>query len=108
MTARPLMFTPFTLRDVTLRNRVVIAPMSMYCANDGFPVDFHFNQYGRFALGGAGMVILEQSAITREGRITNGCLGIWSDDQAAALQPVARLRKSQGVAPALQDRKSVV
>lgn len=102
MTARPLMFTPFTLRDVTLRNRVVIAPMSMYCANDGFPVDFHFNHYGRFALGGAGMVILEQSAITREGRITNGCLGIWSDDQAAALQPIARFLKSQGVVPALQ------
>lgn len=102
MTARPLMFTPLTIRDVTLRNRIVISPMAMYCADNGFPVDFHVNHYGRFAMGGAGMVIVEQSAISREGRITNGCLGIWSDEHAAALEPITRYIKSQGSVPALQ------
>ena len=72
---KPLLFTPITIRDVTFKNRVVIAPMATYSAVDGIAQDFHFAHWGRLVLGGAGCVFVEATAVTDQGRITNGDLG---------------------------------
>lgn len=103
MTAsRPLLFTPFKLRGVTLPNRIVVPPMAQYSAVDGVANDFHLVHYGKFALGGAGTVFLEATGVNDEGRITNGCLGLWNDEQARALEPIVRMLKSHGSVPAIQ------
>ena len=80
----PPMFTPFRLRGMNLRNRVVMSPMAMYSAVDGVPDDFHLVHYGARALGGAGLIITEMTCISPEGRITPGCTGIWNDEQMVA------------------------
>ncbi|HEV2510299.1 NADH:flavin oxidoreductase/NADH oxidase [Bosea sp. (in: a-proteobacteria)] len=102
----PLLFQPLTIRGVTLRNRIAVSPMAMYCADNGYPVPFHQVHYGKFAMGGAGLVYVEQAAITRTGRITNGCLGLWEDGQAEALAPIAAFLRSQGAVPAIQINHS--
>ena len=79
----PPMFTPFTARGVTLANRVVVSPMAMYSAKDGLPNDFHLVHLGSRALGGAGLVFGEMTAPSADGRITPGCLGLWTEAQAA-------------------------
>ena len=84
----PPMFTPFRLRTMELRNRVVMSPMAMYSATDGVPDDFHLVHYGARALGGAGLIITEMTGVSPEGRITPGCPGIWNGDQAAAWRRV--------------------
>ena len=99
---QPLLFTPIALRDVTLKNRVVIAPMAMYSAVDGIAQDFHFAHWGRFVLGGAGLVFIEATAVTDQGRITNGDLGLWSSAHMSPLKRFAAFAKSQGVVPAIQ------
>ena len=81
--ARPPMFTPYRLRSITLKNRVVVSPMCTYSAHDGVPNDFHFQHYTARALGGAGLVMVEMTAPCADGRITHGCPGMWSDEQAA-------------------------
>ncbi|WIO73912.1 bifunctional salicylyl-CoA 5-hydroxylase/oxidoreductase [Porticoccaceae bacterium LTM1] len=78
------MFTPFKLRDMTLANRVVVSPMSMYSAKDGLPDDWHLVHYGSLAKGGAGLVYTEMTDVSEEGRITPGCAGLWNDEQEAA------------------------
>lgn len=80
----PPMFLPFRLREMEMRNRVVMSPMAMYSAVDGVPDDFHLVHYGARALGGAGLIITEMTCISPEGRITPGCTGIWNDEQVAA------------------------
>ncbi|MFM9608709.1 bifunctional salicylyl-CoA 5-hydroxylase/oxidoreductase [Streptomyces niveiscabiei] len=80
----PPMFTPFRLREVTLRNRVVVSPMDMYSATDGVPGDFHLVHLGARALGGAGLVMTEMVCVSAEGRITPGCTGLYDDRQGAA------------------------
>jgi anthraniloyl-CoA monooxygenase len=80
----PPMFTPFRLRGMTVRNRVVVSPMAMYSARDGVPGDFHLVHLGARALGGAGLVFTEMTCVAPEGRITPGCAGLWSDAQASA------------------------
>lgn len=102
MTSRPILFSPLKIRDITLRNRIAISPMAMYCAENGFPTNFHLHHYARFAMGGAGIVFIEQASVTRAGRITNGCLGVWSNSHAAALEPITQFIKSQGCVPAIQ------
>lgn len=99
---KPLLFTPVTIRGVTLPNRIVVSPMAQYSARDGFPVAHHLVHYGKFALGGAGLVIMEETAVTRGGRITNGCLGLWTDDHAQALRPIVEYLKANGSVPAVQ------
>jgi anthraniloyl-CoA monooxygenase len=86
--APPPMFTPFTLRGMTVVNRVVVSPMDMYCATDGFPDDFHLVHLGARALGGAGLVMTEMTCVSPEGRITPGCTGLWNAGQAAAWRRV--------------------
>jgi anthraniloyl-CoA monooxygenase len=85
----PPMFRPFTLGGLELVNRVVVSPMDMYCAEDGFANDFHLVHLGGKALGGAGLVMTEMVCVSPEGRISPGCTGIWSDDRAAAWGRVA-------------------
>ncbi|WUO11340.1 bifunctional salicylyl-CoA 5-hydroxylase/oxidoreductase [Streptomyces sp. NBC_00289] len=80
----PPMFTPFRLRDLTLRNRVVVSPMDMYSAEDGLPGDFHLVHLGARALGGAGLVMTEMVCVSAEGRITPGCTGLYTGGQARA------------------------
>ncbi|MBK3400537.1 MULTISPECIES: NADH:flavin oxidoreductase/NADH oxidase [Methylobacterium] len=96
------LFTPVSLRDVALRNRVVIPPMCQYSAAGGMAGDYHLVHYGRLALGGAGLVILEATAVVPEGRITHGDLGIWSDAHGAALARIAAFLKAQGAAAGVQ------
>ncbi len=80
----PPMFTPFKLRDMHLANRVVVSPMGMYSAVDGTPNDFHLVHLGGFALGGAGLVVVETTHVSPESRITPGCCGIYAPEHVAA------------------------
>jgi anthraniloyl-CoA monooxygenase len=82
--AVPPMFTPFTLRGMTVVNRVVVSPMDMYSARDGVPNDFHLVHLGARALGGAGLVVTEMTCVSPEGRITLGCTGLYTAEQAEA------------------------
>ncbi|MEU6545172.1 bifunctional salicylyl-CoA 5-hydroxylase/oxidoreductase [Streptomyces sp. NPDC046859] len=86
----PPMFTPFRLRGLTLRNRVVVSPMDMYSATDGVPGDFHLVHLGARALGGAGLVMTEMVCVSPEGRITPGCAGLYTGRQAEAWKRVVR------------------
>ncbi|MEU9105249.1 bifunctional salicylyl-CoA 5-hydroxylase/oxidoreductase [Streptomyces xanthophaeus] len=85
----PPMFTPFTLRGLTLRNRVVVSPMDMYSARDGVPGDFHLVHLGARALGGPGLVMTEMVCVSSEGRITPGCAGLYTQEQADAWKRIA-------------------
>ncbi len=79
----PPVFTPFTVRSVTLHNRVIVSPMAMYSAQDGLPGEFHLAHLGARALGGAGLVFGEMTCVSPDARITPGCLGLWNDEQQA-------------------------
>lgn len=80
----PPMFQPFRLRDMILRNRVVVSPMCMYSAKDGVPGDWHLVHYGARAIGGAGLLFTEMTDVSPEGRISPGCAGLWDDEQETA------------------------
>jgi len=82
--AIPPMFTPFTLRDMTVVNRVVVSPMDMYSAVDGTPTDFHLVHLGARALGGAGLIITEMTCVSPEARITLGCTGMYQAEHESA------------------------
>jgi anthraniloyl-CoA monooxygenase len=82
--AVPPMFTPFRLRGMTLKNRVVVSPMAMYSCEDGVPGDFYLVHLGARALGGAGLVFTEMTCVSPEGRISPGCAGMWNDQQRDA------------------------
>ncbi len=78
------MFTPFRLRGLQLENRVVVSPMDQYSAVDGVPTDWHLVHYGSRAIGGAGLVYVEMTCVSPEGRISPGCTGLWNDAQTQA------------------------
>jgi anthraniloyl-CoA monooxygenase len=82
--APPPMFTPFRLRDLVLQNRVVVSPMCQYSAADGMPDDWHLVHIGSRAIGGAGLVFVEMTDVSPEGRISPGCTGLYSEKHAAA------------------------
>ena len=77
----PPMFTPFRVRDVTLKNRVVVSPMAQYSCVEGRPADYHLVHLGARAMGGAGMVVAEMTCVSADARITPGCPGLWSEEQ---------------------------
>ncbi|WP_431265960.1 bifunctional salicylyl-CoA 5-hydroxylase/oxidoreductase [Roseateles chitinivorans] len=79
--AAPPMFTPFTLRGVRLKNRVVVSPMAQYSCEDGQPAEYHLAHLGARAMGGAGLVFVEMTCVSPEARITPGCPGLWNDAQ---------------------------
>jgi 2,4-dienoyl-CoA reductase-like NADH-dependent reductase (Old Yellow Enzyme family) len=99
---KPLLFTPITIKATTFKNRVAIAPMATYAASDGIAQDFHFAHWGRLVLGGAGCVFVEATAVTEQGRITNGDLGLWSAAHVPPLRRVAAFMKTRGVVPGIQ------
>ncbi len=88
--ARPPMFTPFALRSVTLKNRVVVSPMAQYSAEDGRVGDYHLTHLGARALGGAGLVMVEMTSPSADGRITHGCPGLWNDTQTQDFARITR------------------
>ncbi|MFJ4841581.1 bifunctional salicylyl-CoA 5-hydroxylase/oxidoreductase [Streptomyces sp. NPDC088746] len=97
----PPMFTPLRLRGLELRNRVVVSPMDMYSAADGLPGDFHLVHLGARALGGAGLVMTEMVCVSPEGRITPGCTGLWTDEQAEAWTRITRFVHGSGPGAAI-------
>jgi len=100
--APPLLFTPLALRGVTARNRVVVSPMSQYQSVDGAPTDWHLVHLGKFAMGGAGIVFCEETAVEAESRKTYHCPGIYSDAQVRAWRRITDFLKAQGALPAMQ------
>jgi hypothetical protein len=96
------LFEPFTLKDVTLRNRIAIPPMCQYMADNGVINDWHHVHLAGLARGGAGLVVVEATAVSPEGRITPGCAGIWNDEQAQAFVPVVKAIKAAGSVPGIQ------
>ncbi|MGE5386413.1 MAG: NADH:flavin oxidoreductase/NADH oxidase [Betaproteobacteria bacterium] len=90
------LFDPLKLRDIVLPNRIGIPPMCQYSARDGVAADWHFVHYGSRAVGGAGLMILEATAVTPEGRISPGDLGLWNDAQIEPLARIAGFAQAQG------------
>ncbi|MBP2048267.1 anthraniloyl-CoA monooxygenase [Streptomyces griseochromogenes] len=97
----PPMFTPFRLRGLTLRNRVVVSPMDMYSAVDGVPGDFHLVHLGSRALGGAGLVMTEMVCVSERGRITPGCAGLYTGRQAEAWKRITDFVHAQAPGAAI-------
>ncbi|MGG3684586.1 NADPH dehydrogenase NamA [Aeribacillus composti] len=99
-----LLFSPFTIKDVTLKNRIVMSPMCMYSAANkkGFLEDFHFTHYISRAVGQVGLIILEATAVTPEGRISELDLGIWEDDHIIKLAELVQQIKSYGAKTGIQ------
>ena len=102
MTTTSTLFSPVALRGVALRNRVGVSPMCQYSAIDGCATDWHLVHLGSRAVGGAGLVIAEATAVAADGRISPGDLGIWRDDHVAPLRRITRFVLDQGAVPGVQ------
>ena len=117
------LFTVLKIKDISLKNRIAISPMCQYSSVDGFANDWHLVHYSSRAVGGAGLIIQEASAVSPEGRITPGDLGIYSDEHIEKLRQITRFIEGHGAVPGIQiahagrkgscrlpweDRKSVV
>ncbi|HUZ07350.1 MAG TPA: NADH:flavin oxidoreductase/NADH oxidase [Candidatus Paceibacterota bacterium] len=98
----PHLFSPLPVRSVTLRNRIGVSPMCQYSATDGFANDWHYVHLGSRAVGGAGLVMVEATAVAPEGRITPGCLGLWSEKHIEPLARIANFVKSHGAVAGIQ------
>ncbi len=96
------LFEPLTLRSITLKNRIAVSPMCEYSSEHGFANDWHLVHLGSRAVGGAGLVITEATAVSPEGRITHGCLGIWKDEHIEFLQRITKFITAQGAVPGMQ------
>ncbi len=96
------LFSPLAIRSVTLRNRIGVSPMCQYSATNGLANDWHYVHLGSRAVGGAGLVMVEATAVAPEGRITPGCLGLWSDQHIEPLARIAKFVKEQGAVPGIQ------
>lgn len=96
------LFTPITLRELTLRNRIVVSPMCQYSAEGGLPNDWHRVHYGTRAVGGAALVMVEATAVCPEGRITPWCLGLWSERHVEAFRPITDFMRRHGAVPGIQ------
>jgi 2,4-dienoyl-CoA reductase-like NADH-dependent reductase (Old Yellow Enzyme family) len=96
------LFSPLRIRGIELRNRVVMSPMCQYCAREGLADDWHLVHLGSRAVGGVALVIVEATAVTRDGRITPGDMGIWSDAHVEPLARIARFVHGQGAVAGIQ------
>src|SRR5437870_12688470 len=91
----PLLFSLMTIRGVTLKNRIVVPPMHQYSAVKGFPTDWHLMNAGKFAAGGAGLVVIESTKVERRGCGTLGDLGMWNDGFVEPLKRLVMIIKQQ-------------
>jgi len=96
------LFSPLTIKKITLRNRIVMSPMCQYSASDGFSNDWHLVHLGTRAAGGTGLIIIEATAVLQEGRITPGDLGLWKDEQIAGLRKITGFIHSRGSVAGIQ------
>lgn len=94
MSAHPKLFTPIRLGGIELANRIVVSPMCQYSATDGTPGDWHLMHLGQFAISGAGLTVVEATAVTPEGRISKGCTGLYSDENESAMKRVVAFFKT--------------
>jgi 2,4-dienoyl-CoA reductase-like NADH-dependent reductase (Old Yellow Enzyme family) len=99
---QPRLFTPIELRDLTLKNRIVVAPMHQYAAVNGYATDWHLMNAGRYAAGGFGLVMMESTKVDRRGCGTVGDLGLWKDDFVPGVTRCAELIRANGAVPAIQ------
>ena len=99
---QPLLFSPLTIRDITLKNRVVVAPMHQYSGVRGYPTDWHLMNAGRFAAGGAGLVIVESTKVERRGCGTIGDLGLWDDDFIPHFRRISDFIRAHNAVPGIQ------
>ena len=97
-----ILFSPLKIKQITLKNRIAVSPMCQYSAVDGMPNDWHLVHLGSRAVGGAGLVIFEATAVSPEGRITPSDLGLWSDDHIPAFRRIVDFVHQQGAVAALQ------
>ncbi len=98
----PILFTPLTLRGMTLKNRVVLSPMCQYQAEEGHVGDWHFAHHGHFSLAGLGLAFVEATGVTRTGRITYGCTGIWNDSHIDGLKKIVAMYHARGTLCGIQ------
>ena len=101
-TAAAHLFSPLTIRGVTFRNRVAMSPMCQYSSQEGRANDWHLVHLGSRAAGGVALVMVEATAVTRDGRISPGDMGIWDDQHIEPLARIARFVQSQGAVPGIQ------
>lgn len=102
MKSLPQLFSPLKIRELTLKNRIVVSPMCQYSAEDGVPNDWHLVHLGSRAVGGAAVVIAEATAVSPEGRISPNDLGIWNQDQVAAFKKITKFIKQQNSIAGIQ------
>ena len=95
-------YEPFSIKDLELKNRIVMPPMCMYSAPDSVPTDFHYLHYGARALGGVGLIIVEATGVLPEGRISDNDLGLWRDDQIPPLAKLVKMVHDQGAKIGIQ------
>ncbi len=98
----PHLFRPITFRSVTARNRIMLSPLCEYSAKEGVPNDWHMVHLGARAVGGAGIVFTEATAVEPRGRISHACTGIWNEAQQEAWAPIARFIAGEGALPGMQ------
>jgi 2,4-dienoyl-CoA reductase-like NADH-dependent reductase (Old Yellow Enzyme family) len=96
------LFTPLKIKDITLKNRIAVSPMCMYSCEDGFANDWHLVHLGSRVVGGAGLIIQEATAVSPEGRITPGDMGLWDDEHIEKLIPIVKFIKDNGAVPGIQ------
>ncbi|CAN5273627.1 NADH:flavin oxidoreductase/NADH oxidase [soil metagenome] len=97
-----MLFDPLSIRSVTLKNRIAVSPMCQYSSQDGFASDWHLVHLGSRAVGGAGLVLTEATAVEARGRISPGDLGIWKDEHVEVLRRITAFVSSQGAAAGIQ------
>ncbi len=102
MTETVKLFSPYSLRGVTLSNRIVISPMCQYSAHEGYLDTWHKIHLGRFVMGGAGLIFTEATAVQKSGRITHGCPGLWEDGQVGAHAEITSFARTHGAVSAIQ------
>jgi 2,4-dienoyl-CoA reductase-like NADH-dependent reductase (Old Yellow Enzyme family) len=98
----PALFDPLAIRDITLRNRIVVSPMCQYSSDDGFANDWHFVHLGGLAVGGASLVFAEATAVTPQGRISPQDLGLWKDEHVPMLDRITGFVSAHGAVPGIQ------
>ena len=97
-----LLFSKLVIRGITFPNRIVLSPLCMYSANDGMPNEWHFSHLSTFARARIGCIFAEATAVSKQGRITPYCLGLWNEEQRDAFKPIVKFIKDMGSIPAFQ------